>query len=206
MRSHRDTALIVSQLVNKTPDAPAPSEAIPSSELFSVFFRIGVMSLGGGASGWIHREVVSRRGWLTDEEFLAGVAIAQVLPGVNTTNITVYVGHRVGGWGGALIALTGFLFGPFWIAIVAAVSYHRFLALPGFDAAMLGVAAVALGIVLRVAVLSARVCLKSAAHTIVMVAAFVSVGLLHWPLAPVVLILAPISIFASRPRQQQPNA
>jgi chromate transporter len=186
--------------------AALDGETIGFVALFIAFFRIGMMSLGGGASGWIHREIVTKRDWLTDDEFMAGVAISQILPGVNTTNIAVYVGHRIAGWSGAVVALSGFLFGPFWIAIVAAISYHRLLALPGFDAAMAGVAAVALGMVLRVALLSARHSVRSLAPALVMAAAFVAVGVLHWSLAPVVLVLAPISIYASRPRGAKQDA
>ena len=174
--------------------------------LFCAFFRIGMTSLGGGASGWIHREIVSKQGWLTNDDFLAGIAIAQVLPGVNTTNIAVYVGHRLAGWRGAMVALCGFLFGPFWIAILAAVGYHRLLSLPGFDSVMTGVAAVALGMLLRVGMLSAQRSVGSFAPTLVMSAAFVAVGVMHWPLLIVVLVLAPISIYAARPRREDKNA
>lgn len=175
-------------------------------QLFKVFFKIGATSLGGGSAGWMHLVMVTQLNWLSEEEFVAGVAIAQVLPGVNTTNITVYFGHRLGGWTGALAALCGFLSGPFFVAVLTAVIYHDLLRLPGFDAAMLGVASVALGMVLRVALLSARRCIREVVPTLVMLSAFVSVGVLHWPLALTILILAPISIFAARPKKAARDA
>ena len=179
------------------------SDSISFMRLFLAFFRIGMMSLGGGASGWIHREIVDRLGWMTSDDFLAGIAIAQILPGVNTTNIAVYVGHRIAGWRGALTALSGFLFGPFWIALVVAIIYRRLLTLPGFDAVMTGVAAVALGMLLRVGMLSAQRSIGLIAPTLVMAAAFVAVGFMHWPLIAVVLVLAPISIYIARPRKEK---
>ena len=51
------------------------------ADILGVFARLGMASFGGGLSGWMHREVVQQRRWLTEEGFLAGVALGQVLPG-----------------------------------------------------------------------------------------------------------------------------
>jgi chromate transporter len=188
------------------PTDDSPSRAVSRLQLFSAFFRIGVTALGGGTTGWIHREIVMSSKWLTDDEFISGVAISQVLPGVNTTNLTVYVGHRLAGWTGALVALAGFLTGPFFIAVVTAVTYQRLLKIPYFDAAMTGIAAVALGMVLRVSLMSARRYVRELAPTLIMIAAFLSVGVFHWPLIPTIVVLAPISIYAARPRKAPADA
>jgi chromate transporter len=189
-----------------TAAGPTNRSAVHKSKLFSVFLRIGATSLGGGGTGWIHREVVTQLNWLTDEEFAAGVAIAQVLPGVNTTNLTVYLGHRLAGWRGALVALSGLLAGPFIVAVLTAMTYRSLLKVPYFDAGMIGVAAVALGMVLRVSLLTARRCIPGVAPTLVMVSAFLSVGVFHWPLIPTLLVLAPISVYAARPRKEIADA
>jgi chromate transporter len=175
------------------------SRVVRKSQLFSVFLRIGATSLGGGGTGWIHRETVTQLNWLTDEEFAAGVAIAQVLPGVNTTNLTVYLGHRLAGWRGAMVALVGLLTGPFIIAVLTAMVYRSLLKIPYVEAAMVGM-------VLRVAMMTARRCIPRAAPTLVMIAAFLSVGVFHWPLIPTLLVLAPISIYAARPRKDSADA
>ena len=49
--------------------------------LFLVFFRVGLFSFGGGLSGWIYREVVTLRGWMSDDDFFSGLALSQILPG-----------------------------------------------------------------------------------------------------------------------------
>ncbi|MEJ1975379.1 MAG: chromate transporter [Acetobacteraceae bacterium] len=51
-------------------------------QLFLVFTKIGLTSFGGGLSGWILRELVQTRGWLSEEDFLSGLALAQAYPGV----------------------------------------------------------------------------------------------------------------------------
>ncbi len=73
-----------------------------TAQLFVVFARIGLTSFGGGLSGWLLREFVQRRGWLGEEEFLSGLALAQAFPGVNVVNLAIWIGYRLRGTPGAL--------------------------------------------------------------------------------------------------------
>ena len=84
--------------------------------LYRVFFWIGLFSFGGGLLPWIQREIVTLRGWMKDEEFLPGVALAQILPGVNSTNLAVFVGQRLRGAPGSVVAVIGMLTGPFLVS------------------------------------------------------------------------------------------
>src|SRR5258708_37039822 len=81
---------------------PRPDRAKLSTIAF-VFSRIGALSFGGGLIAWMHREAVETRKWLSDQEFLSGLAICQVLPGGNLGNMSVYVRIRLRG---ALRAIT----------------------------------------------------------------------------------------------------
>ena len=58
-------------------------------ELLIVFLKIGVFSFGGGTRPMMHRETVENRPWLSEKDFLAGFAIAQVLPGANPVNLAM---------------------------------------------------------------------------------------------------------------------
>jgi chromate transporter len=92
------------------------------------------------------------------------------------------------------------LTGPFVVVIAAAVAYHRLVGLPGFAAATAGVAAVAVGMLLRLGLtLAWRVPRRAVAYA-VMLATFAAVGVLQWPLVPVVAAMAPLSIAAAWPR------
>jgi chromate transporter len=92
------------------------------------------------------------------------------------------------------------LTGPFIVVILVALAYHRLVGLPGFAAATAGVAAVAVGMLARLGLtLANRVPRRIAAYA-VMLATFVAVGVLKWPLVPVVAVLAPVSILAAWPR------
>src|ERR1043166_6339246 len=97
--------------------------------IYKLFFLLGAMSFGGGLTAWFHREVVLVRGWMTDDQFFSGYSLAQVLPGVNSTNMAVYIGQHVRGALGSCVALGAMLTGPFIIVIVAATAYHWLIAM-----------------------------------------------------------------------------
>jgi chromate transporter len=174
-----------------------PASKASLAAIYGVFFRLGLVSFGGGMSAWLYREIVEVRRWVTPEVFMAGYALGQVLPGVNATNVTVYIGQRLRGAAGAAAALAGLLSGPFVIVLATATVYRYLLDIPGFEAAMAGVAAVAVGMVLRLGVALARRVPWSPVPVAVMTATFVAVGILNWPLIAVVLALAPVSIAAA---------
>jgi len=159
------------------------------------------MSFGGGLTAWFHREVVLVRGWMTDDEFFSGYSLAQVLPGVNSTNMAVYIGQHVRGAIGSIVALSALLSGPFFVVIAAAAVYHRLVELPGFQAAMAGIATAAVGMLFHLGIRSAHGSLRHFPSVLVLIATFVSVGILQWPLLPVIMVLAPLSIAASWKRK-----
>ncbi len=174
-----------------------PGSKVSLGSVYGVFFRLGLVSFGGGTSAWLYREIVEVRRWMTRDVFLAGFALGQILPGVNSTNITVYIGQRLRGAPGAAVALAGLLSGPFVIVLAAGAAYHHLVRFPGFDAAMAGVAAVAVGMLLRLGVVLARRVPWNPVPVAIMGATFVAIGILKWPLVAVVLVLAPMSIAAA---------
>ena len=99
------------------------SETIGLPALFAAFFRLGVMSFGGGTAGWLHREIVERRCWISDREFLSGAALGRLVPGSGGVNLTVQVGQHLRGGAGALVAVLGLLSGPLAIVLALAVVY-----------------------------------------------------------------------------------
>jgi chromate transporter len=178
-----------------------PTAPVSLWSLYKLFCVVGLASFGGGVTAWFHREVVLVRGWMTDDEFFAAVSLAQVLPGVNSTNMAVYIGQHLRGAIGAAVALTGLLTGPFVIVSVAAVAYNRLVAIPGFPAAMAGLATAAVGMLFRLGLVSARGSLRHLPSVAALLATFVAVAVMQWPIVPVVLVLAPLSIAAAWPRK-----
>ncbi len=168
--------------------------------LFSVFFRIGLQSFGGGLVSWIYREVVTARSWMSDEEFLSGLSLCQILPGVNSTNAAIFVGQRLRGAAGAAAALTGLLLGPFGAILLAGLTYKTLLGTPGFPALVEGVGAVAMGLLARLGLQASRGIRPGLAPALAAAAVFIGVGLLQWPMLAVVAAVAPLSIAAAWPR------
>ena len=164
------------------------------SALCGVFFRIGLFSFGGGAGGWIHRETVVLRDWLTHEDFMAGLALGQILPGANVSNLAVYVGERLRGGLGATAALVSLLIGPFVLILVLARVSALFAGQPIFHAGMEGVAAAAVGLVLNIGVIGARRFFPKVVPSLIMATTFVAIGVFHWPLFATVAAIAPVSV------------
>jgi chromate transporter len=170
----------------------APAASLP--ELFWIFFQIGAMSFGGGLSAWIHREIVTKRGWMSDTDFLTGLALCQVLPGVNNVNMAVHVGQRVRGVIGALTCVVAMLLAPFFAIIGLAAIYDQIKGIPWMYDLLDGVAAAAVGLLVSVALRSARGTFRGIAPFAIAFAFIVTVGILRWPMIPVVLSLAPLSV------------
>ena len=82
-----------------------------SLDLLVTFTRVGLIGWGGGPGMLpvIQAEVVERRHWMTETEFLDLLVVAQALPGPVASKMALSVGLRVAGWSGALISLTGVL-------------------------------------------------------------------------------------------------
>src|SRR5215468_9067089 len=93
--------------------------------LFVAFFRLGVMSFGGGTAGWLYREIVERQRWIDDMQFLSGAALGRLMPGSGGVNLTVQVGQLLRGSSGAMAAALGLLSGPLAIVLALAVSYTQ---------------------------------------------------------------------------------
>lgn len=178
---------------------------VPLTSIYRVFFEIGVFSFGGGLVSWIYRDTVEIRKWMTKEQFLPGVALSQVMPGVSSTNCAIYVGQMLRGAPGALTALVAMLTAPFLIALFAAWAYKWLLTLPGFQETMIGVAAAAIGMLLRTGFDAAKTATTGVAPVLVMLATFAAVGVFRLPIIPVVAVMGPLSVALAWPKSGTPE-
>ena len=171
------------------------SETPSTIQLFTAFARIGLTSFGGGLSGWLLREFVQRRAWLSEEEFLSGLALAQAFPGVNVVNMAIWIGYRLRGTGGAVAGVCGIIMPPAVVVVLIAAAFAALAGYPLTHLVLDGVGAAAVGLSLQMGVVAAhRAARKGVVPIVIMVLAFVAVGILHLSLPLVVLVLGAISV------------
>lgn len=96
--------------------------------IFLTFLKIGAFTIGGGYAmiPLIKREVCTRHGWITEEEFLDGLAAAQSCPGPIAVNISIYTGYHVRGKTGMLMALLGTILPSTVSIIIIAMLFRQY--------------------------------------------------------------------------------
>jgi chromate transporter len=97
-------------------------------ELFLVFFKIGAFTFGGGYAmiPLIRNEVVKKKEWLNDSEFIDMLAIAQSIPGPIALNTALFVGNRRMGFKGSLFSAAGIILPSFIIILLIAILFAQF--------------------------------------------------------------------------------
>ena len=120
-------------------------------ELALLFFRLGVTAFGGPAAhvAMMEDEVVRRRGWMTHEEFLDLYGATNLIPGPNSTELAMHIGHRRAGWAGLVVAGTCFIVPAGSITLGFAWAYMRFGSLPQAGWLLYGVKPVIIAVVLQ---------------------------------------------------------
>lgn len=160
------------------------------TDLFVSFTLLALQGFGG-VLAVVQRELVERKRWLTQEEFLEDWAVAQIMPGPNVINLAMMVGSRHFGVGGAMAALSGLLAVPLVIVLALAVLHDQFADNAVVAGALRGLAAVSAGLIaaagLKLAPALARSPIPRAWSAGIVVLGFVLVALLHWPLVYVLL-------------------
>ena len=109
--------------------------------LFWTYLKIGTFTLGGGYAmlPLIQREVVDRKGWIDEEEFLNMIALAQAAPGLIAVNSAIFIGWRVGGWKGVCGAVLGAVLPSFLIILAIAMVFQEWKEYPAVEAAFKGI-------------------------------------------------------------------
>ena len=97
-------------------------------ESFRTFFKIGMFTLGGGYAmiPIIEADVVDKHHWVSKEEFLDLIAIAQSCPGVFAINIAIFIGYKLRKVGGAIACALGTALPSFLIILAIAMFFHQF--------------------------------------------------------------------------------
>ena len=122
------------------------------------FLKLGAAGFGGPIAlvGYMERELVDRRGWVTREEFKEGLAFSQLAPGPLAAQLAMYLGWVSAGVRGATVAAVAFIGPSFLMVLALAVLYLRYGGLPWLQGAFYGIGAAVIAIIARSAVKLAR--------------------------------------------------
>jgi chromate transporter len=173
------------------------------------FLRLGTTAFGGPAAhiALMEEEVVRRRGWLTHAEFLDLLGAANLLPGPSSTEVAIYIGHRIAGWPGLVLAGVCFILPAALLVTAIAWAYVTFHTLPQVAGLLYGVKPVVVAVVVQALWRLGRACVRSVFLAVVGAAAVVLLALGAHELAVLFgagLFVMLVRAFATRRRQPPP--
>lgn len=163
-------------------------------QLFWTYLKIGTFTLGGGYAmlPLIQREVVERKAWIDEEEFLNMIALAQAAPGLIAVNSAIFIGWRVGGWRGVCGAVLGAVLPSFLIILAIAMVFTEWKNLPPVEAAFKGIRPAVVALIAAPLFKMAKAAKITWLTALVPVAVALLIWLLH--VNPVWVILATIAL------------
>jgi chromate transporter len=178
-----------------TDTSAAPPLASPPNllQLFVSFGKISLVSFGGGVTALMYREFVIGRRWVAEDDFMSGLALAQAMPGVNVTNLAIWLGSQLRGPAGAVVACLGALVPAALLIIGVGALLHELAKMPLGASALAGVAAAALGLTLAMGLRTAKFALVDRTSIAIFCIALVGAAVFGSILV-LVAVLAPISV------------
>ncbi len=161
---------------------------IPYRTLFRVFLRIGLLSFGGPAAqiSLMHRTLVDERRWISEAEFLSALSFCMLLPGPEAMQLATWVGWRLKGTIGGLIAGLFFVLPGAVVVLALAALYASFGQVPLVAALFSGVQAAVVAVVIQAVIRLSRRALKGWAHRGAAVLAFVALAGFDLPFPAVI--------------------
>ncbi|MGB5836264.1 MAG: chromate efflux transporter [Albidovulum sp.] len=158
-----------------------------------VFGRIGLLSFGGPAAqiALMHRELVEKRTWLSEAEYLRALSFCMLLPGPEAMQLATYAGWKIGGVRGGLVAGALFVLPGALVILALAALYSTFGQLPLIAALFMGVKAAVVVIVIEALMRVAKRALKGRVERAIALGAFIAIFALNLPY-PLVILMAAI--------------
>lgn len=158
-------------------------------EMFIAFFKIGAFTFGGGYAmiPLIEEEVVNNKKWIDKNEFMDILVVSQSLPGALAVNCSIFLGYKIGGFLGAIMALLAVILPSFFIIIIIAAFFMQFRNNYYVNAAFKGITA-AVPMLVLVGAISLGKGLNKNKTTIVTIILGL-LGLIIFKLHPVVIII-----------------
>lgn len=119
-------------------------------EIAKVFFKLGSIAFGGPAAhvAMMDDEIVKKRKWMTSQHFLDLIGATNLIPGPNSTEMTMHCGHERAGWKGMIVAGTSFIFPAVTITLLFAWLYEQYGQLPAVEPFIYGIKPAVIAIII----------------------------------------------------------
>ena len=178
------------------------AEAVSIWEIFLEFLIIGATSFGGVVP-YLRGSLVTKRHWVDDKEFVEMLSISQSLPGLNATNMAVLVGEKLGGVMGSIAGVIGVCLPGGLLMFAVGIFYHHHGEHVWITAALKGVAAAAVGLILSTVVSLSKKSLSHNFDFVFIAATVIAVNRLHLGVPRTLVAVGILAILVHHPRKAQ---
>jgi chromate transporter len=159
-------------------------------DLLATFFKLGALTFGGGYAmiPVVERELIKKKGWIDMDETMNYYAIAQVTPGVIAVNLSTFVGYKLKGPVGGILATIGFVLPGIAFVTILAVCLDNFADVPVVQHAFAGIRVAVGALILDTVIKIVRGVFRDWKTLVIYVAAFALSFV--WGVSPALLIIA----------------
>lgn len=161
-------------------------------KLFRIFAKIGAFTIGGGVAmiPLIEREVVQKNKWVDEEDFIDIISIAQSAPGLIAVNVSIFIGHKIAGLKGSIVATLGSILPPFLIILLVASVFTSFKDNQAVQAVFKGIRPAVVSLIIAPAIRFAKKSHLDIFKIILMIATLLLIVL--GGISPIIIIIATI--------------
>jgi chromate transporter len=197
-----ESVTTVKPILQQGVDTGIASAEVSIGRIFLEFLIIGATSFGGVVP-YLRGNLVTKRHWVDDKEFVEMLSISQSLPGLNATNMAILVGDKLRGVLGSIAAIIGICLPGAVMMYVVGVFYRSHGDHVWITAALKGVAAAAVGLILSTVVGLSQKSLTGKFDFVFIALTVVAVNRLHQSVPRTLLVVGLLAILFHRPRKKQ---
>jgi chromate transporter len=197
-----ESVTTVKPILQQGVDTGIASAEVSIGRIFLKFLIIGATSFGGVVP-YLRGSLVTKRHWVDDKEFVEMLSISQSLPGLNATNMAILVGDKLRGVLGSIAAIIGICLPGAVMMYVVGVFYRSHGDHVWITAALKGVAAAAVGLILSTVVGLSQKSLTGKFDFVFIALTVVAVNRLHQSVPRTLLVVGLLAILFHRPRKKQ---
>jgi chromate transporter len=178
----------------------ADRRVVSFAEAFRFWVKLGFISFGGpaGQIAIMHRELIERRRWISEERFLHALNYCMLLPGPEAQQLAIYIGWLLHRTPGGIVAGAFFVIPSIFILLALSYTYAAYGNIPAVAGVLAGFKPVVVAIVVEAILKIGSRALKNWTHYLIAVAAFVAIYFLHVPFPLIVLAAGVIGLLGAR--------